>query len=74
MKSDLEFRYVPHAQVPAYEAAGWTNTGDSQGHHGEYSSIMYRYVDAIDTSGKRVDESVDSEISGAGGCAHNPPK
>ena len=35
------FRYVPHAQVAAYEAKGWTKTGSLDGtSHGQWSVLM----------------------------------
>lgn len=34
------YRYVPHAAVSAYVAAGWIDTGHAPGAHGFYSSIV----------------------------------
>ncbi len=45
MASDREWRYVPHVEVASYEAQGWVDTGESVGHHGAHSHMMYRYAD-----------------------------
>lgn len=42
---EREFRYAPHSEVAAYVADGWTDTGESEGHHGAHSHILYRYVE-----------------------------
>ncbi len=45
MTADREWRYVPHVEVSTYEAQGWVDTGESVGHHGAHSHMLYRYVD-----------------------------
>ena len=40
---DIELRYVPHASVEQFAAAGWTATAGLEGtHHGEYAVLMQR--------------------------------
>ena len=43
--TDCEWRYVPHVEVATYVAQGWVDTGESIGHHGAHSHMLYRYVD-----------------------------
>ncbi len=57
--ADREWRYVANSEVPAYEVAGWINTGETTGHHGHYSSMMYRYVD--DGGADMVDRFPDAQ-------------
>jgi len=34
------FHYVPHSQIPIYEAAGWRFAADLGPTHGAYSVLM----------------------------------
>lgn len=44
MSQERLFHYVSHADIPAWEALGWVNTGSLSGnspcHHGHYSELM----------------------------------
>lgn len=55
-------QYIPHADVPAYEAMGWTRSTALDGtNHGLYSALM---VAPEGIAGAQIDPLVSEEADG----------
>jgi hypothetical protein len=61
---EREWRYVAHVEVATYEAQGWVDTGESVGHHGAHSHMMYRYVEGAPVDNTRIHASAVSAERG----------
>lgn len=45
MADERVWRYVGKSEVTKLEKRGWVDTGESPEHHGNYSHVMYRYLE-----------------------------